>query len=1352
MASYVEPNRSLVLRRRSADYPGNGKRIHGIVFDHPSMPKIMTVSSVRNQDARKNPAPKQHVDRPPFGTRGSPPALIHSPSTRATGSTPGCHSAQRTYRLPYTVCSKSSSQRHSLTYQQARADNTSTYGLPSGSRINARPIVSGEAPMAELSCFPAQLENPTLRYSQPYQNYQPESTSGLGEFNRHDHFEHQVTPSRISGGNSTTFNCHPRNTQRSSSYEQYLPASQPEVLKHTTLTSKTPVYPEQHVNRRNSTGGIRHYPSSDVNTYAEYTAKCNNYADEASKEFARNFHDNVWRESRERTAETGLGGTSSSFVASPTFRSVSASDGCHTFVSCGERRICECESGSVQKEIRILKSSSSKESNPTRFSSATSPASKMDDLPYRRPIETLEAVTSWSHTYVGGTQGSNGSIREKLGHKDVHLHKDQYKTNVRDLGRKESMQVVIISDSEDEVEIGPGHSLETSPISEMEDSASDIFPVVEVVGHAKREQLAANDSPKAVKLPGILIGGLISSSATVKNEELTKEGGTKTKDCTKNLKPEKSVKMDAVGYLSNSTKKDEESDKFSRRFTLSEHNDVGSWCEKERGVLSEQVLGNRGIGKNSSSCIAKICRNPFVHDGDVFNDRTCKAPNINCTRLALDENNNLSDSSHKSVVKHEVNLDSVNTKIGACCKMDDGVSVRCSEKAASKCECYPHSNERYLCSDGHGRSLVKDKRNFQFVTKESNKTSEHGGVDSSRNGSSSPTYELGFLTQQLSKLTDDEMKSEIRKSEPEVGLGTVEKTCAIEKIAGKLLLNAKKEKLKFDPCNELHSGTRGCRRSEHGCPSIKSDVPPLKSVTKPTGIVVGIKQARYDKEPLEPKVGDYSELSKDGGEGIECNRTYNVLKSCEKASDEIGKGFGLLQFSVVEKNAGTTWRNEADCSKYPDGSLSKSITSQQWEAFSMKLEKGTARRQCACVKPEVTLGQAFGKGLGKDKPFAPENVGQSAMKDESENNRGVGISADSLKRVACTITGNDARHRGLDSKAEHIVQNSGIDKCTGLEKSKAKPIAVKSVQPREVSLCEEVRVNVVRKRPNSCSSISENSHELDKDSDCGNAHYSENSKRQKITESDSDEYARKFVLSSSRGWFSTSGVSKPCPDGRPREVCSNELLKANQEAGNNMNDSHVPPRSQVQDTSGEDITSIARKSIIRATPKVESVVSNTNSGKLVCDERRPENSEKSPEEENPEKRKVLTAEEWKEILVGRIEQVRESIEVEQTPWKAKNKRKVLGKLEQQLKGWDDCPSIGDAAFISRRLQFLRTMRNQYELMKKIGAQRNALKNTVQVAPERTMTEERLETEVLKTFNSSNEKKRTNLMKRNSSSR
>jgi hypothetical protein len=96
--------------------------------------------------------------------------------------------------------------------------------------------------------------------------------------------------------------------------------------------------------------------------------------------------------------------------------------------------------------------------------------------------------------------------------------------------------------------------------------------------------------------------------------------------------------------------------------------------------------------------------------------------------------------------------------------------------------------------------------------------------------------------------------------------------------------------------------------------------------------------------------------------------------------------------------------------------------------------------------------------------------------------------------------------------------------------------------------------------------------------------------------------------------------------------------------------------------------------------------------------------------EIPQNEEQLSLQEWTEILRGRIAQVKESIEEETTPWKTKNKKKVLEKLENHL-GWITGPSVDENFFVSRKLPFFQTVRKQYELMKKVKTQRQTMKSS-----------------------------------------
>lgn len=107
------------------------------------------------------------------------------------------------------------------------------------------------------------------------------------------------------------------------------------------------------------------------------------------------------------------------------------------------------------------------------------------------------------------------------------------------------------------------------------------------------------------------------------------------------------------------------------------------------------------------------------------------------------------------------------------------------------------------------------------------------------------------------------------------------------------------------------------------------------------------------------------------------------------------------------------------------------------------------------------------------------------------------------------------------------------------------------------------------------------------------------------------------------------------------------------------------------------------------------------------------NNQTTPSEHNTQSKKCsgeLSLEDWTAILQGRIAQVNESIEEEITPWKTKNKRKVLDKLQKYLDKIKNTSTDPPSLFVIQKSQFFHTMKNQYELMKKVETQRKTMKD------------------------------------------
>ncbi|CAB4015547.1 Hypothetical predicted protein [Paramuricea clavata] len=433
---------------------------------------------------------------------------------------------------------------------------------------------------------------------------------------------------------------------------------------------------------------------------------------------------------------------------------------------------------------------------------------------------------------------------------------------------------------------------------------------------------------------------------------------------------------------------------------------------------------------------------------------------------------------------------------------------------------------------------------------------------------------------------------------------------------------------------------RNCDRVLNECDSPGNDIAHTvvnfpKSGPKPTGIVVGIKQAP-EVEPLESKT---AALEKELKQLLECKKpaknsgiTYVIHedddvmykdKTLSKVSDDLD----VLHFSVVKRDSDVTWTNSKDHVKNTTSSRDQVHSSQQWEAYSLKLEQEQMAKH-SCGRKESNVF----------------NIKRNSWEELKEKFASVG----KRDRVSCSDATRKRAHSG-----ENVLD-------TLCRKSYRFHDATKKLHDeyKQRKLSEE-SVTV-----NSSDKVSEL---LDSRDTCEN------------DGTQNTDIQNEAITPSS---YSCTNVAK-IQEFSPAEDKLYEI-RLSEEKPFEVNTREKHPYD------------------IRPSDINPSLIEPTSPGKEPQAARSPQKEE-------------LSLQEWTEILQGRISQVRESIEEERTPWKTKNKKKVLEKLENHFT-WITGPDVDEAIFVSRKLQFFQTMRKQYELMNKIKAQRHTMKFSDGPAP------------------------------------
>lgn len=1222
--------------------------------------------------------------------------------------------------------------------------------MPEYGRSSTRGLATVKTPMMELPRHSAHLEQSKVRYPQSYQNGQRVATSAPSKvMNSHAHF-HQRQPVSPRGNTPTSIH-HTANSAHPTLSAQYLPTSQAPEFFRAQQSANMRFHLAQHVNtRRNSTGGLRRYFENSATTNQVVSPVENSYAGKPCglRELSRQFHQDVWQENSEMLKakidypfmeeNAGQAPENSHVRTSPSF---------------GPRLRSPSMPGNLSRQSSVSPRDPTSRGfyregawNPL----SASPRSPDDVFTYYESLPPSAENTQGSIGCSGDTLKHGYAqlcTRDKLGHEDTHLYSrdklghEEVQSYTRDrLGSEnarlrknrssvdvpkskmtKSSTVVVISDSEDENSVESCVELASSPELPEDNMNSDVFPAVHVIEN-ENEGDARTCSPNKEVEPDILLGGLISPRLKIKSEHVPSEEPLSTNDCVKRVKRERTSESDSFCYASKA------GGESSYRSVLCEREMSGHSDGKERVVLSEQVFcdwqdkrtkgkavvkhesrvaGCSELGQCNSNCAANNC--PLTNHKDVGKNRGSKV------QMYTDENLNVCFWSQECDVKREGNVNTACQKNG---KNQPESHVSRSEKSTTGYESDP--SERRSCSEynEHASDISKEG-----VKKEPEDISEHNSIESPRDGSLSPTFEPNFPLGGWSELGDDEIKPQ-SESEPAVQTDTstfrgdtdkpkplcersVEQTNAFDKYGANFLQSVEKDHpdLKTGE-NKLHC--QSCDRLLSKKEEKTSDVTSTKSAKKPTGIVVGVKQERCIKEPLISNTAEVDELAKhDGRETKENGRDEHITEKTT-AEGEIKKGFSLLQFSVVEKDPGATWGNKDERAKYSSGSRGQAITSQQWEAYSVKLETGTTRKQLGLVpavplrgaeritgapklhrlepksreQPDDVSNETAGyvrEELGPRKLEESEFVEQNALKKMRESHqKGVARAAEGAGWVAVKI-----------SDEPKSVPKNGNDKLCGSELTILQSMIAKNIY---ISSRGKKSGDVTRKRR--IPDVSENCREADNErtrfSENG-THLSESSKRRKFSEENSGDVGE-LVRKDCATYCNTDRLKTVRQGSSEAGLGTSDEFASNHKVISNTNDSQIPARHEVLDTRAENIKAKGND-ILTSDQRCAAPVGGNSS-----------------EVKSPERKEVLTTDQWKEILLGRIEQVKESIASEQTPWKTKNKRKVLEKLENQLKWWD--APINDPTFISRRLQFFQTMRNQYELMKRVGAQRSASKNLV----------------------------------------
>ena len=473
-----------------------------------------------------------------------------------------------------------------------------------------------------------------------------------------------------------------------------------------------------------------------------------------------------------------------------------------------------------------------------------------------------------------------------------------------------------------------------------------------------------------------------------------------------------------------------------------------------------------------------------------------------------------------------------------------------------------------------------------------------------------------------------------------------------------------------------------------------------KNGPKPTGIVVGIKQQVPEaKEPLESETtGSGNEMKKmlqsktdalqkkllqlptcntTGSEKLakSCSTTRDVMQEEDDVMDE--HDLDLLHFNVVRKDA-----NVEGHVKRRTNSREQVSSSQQWEAYSLKLEQERLAAMDCTEKSNEAVKRNSWQEL-KRKLAVEGDTFTESQRQTSERSNATRKRAYSCENV---LYNSFPRRYKFHDTTKRFSQENAMGKLSKESRSETLP------------------------SPN-CSNT-------ESDSKGYNCESNTSKSQAQITTSRSELPA---VSNSSNP--EKDFPKSPTSDKRRTEIVPPKTYSPSEEKpfelNHHVNDTNEFKHSNVKISetavqtkkSSYEIASSDIGPSEERTPEVET--RENSSYEIPPSVLRPhEVKPTSPSQErqgrkSPQK-EVYSIKEWTEILQGRIAQVRESIEEETTPWKTKNKKKVLEKLENHL-AWLTGPAMDESIFVSRKLQFFQTMKKQYELMNKIKNQRQTMK-------------------------------------------
>ena len=1371
---YKQRKSNRVLLTRSGNKP-NGKEIQGLVFDHPSMPKIVTITSGLNKKSPQKDAPSPPQEHNPTGnkyptgeknptgqtcpTGRNDPARKHltghrAPEQHTTGHFTHHRSAAERSALYPTATVHCTTEQHATVHQTSAQYPTRSFppalirtsNQDSTIRQISRPEIPSQAKHSQIACPPyhqngpstgnapstsvAAVQNTQFQHIQHVTDSQRTQEATLRRnstgtlwhhsengvqrpvneilrenISRRQHRKNIGQPSIDLGNYAFAHDFHLNvwresharavgklnpTTRRQDQHvrETERPARRLEHHPHLPMTSShhmnghgalyrslsvstgvqsSPVFrgettdnlSDQHSYSNPTTGS--HTPSSPSPMTSQYENNIDKRRYSADQVILPNSDVSTTEPHNSAAVRTSRGyclrvqnaeGTSS-WGSDPGGRRVSIStDGYNpvvrsaeeTNLSAGGIRRSSNNGGEYNLELR---NSQVPNSGQHRIPSSTS-------VDYNSVTRNAEG-RNFEVQSSGNVRKSSSPLQEPS--RNSQRHEKSRTNNRRPHKSQQTLTVVVISDSEDE-------DTELPPVNWNDDCDQDVF-MAEESDPAAKENLGSN-SPSSSDS-----GCIITKVTTARDGSRCLSQGDESLRCETQ---KGAVKEKSHAYNGKSSRYDSEShayDRQSRVFDGELHAFDVNNNERQKSERTSRKQSREDMG-NSSEGVGATCKSV------LFEQRIAGQSG---TRVFMNERS-LFEKDDRGTKRH---LERDNTQYFVAGEAE--VAGSFVDHAARKIRRVLSSEvQSEVCERDRATSGESATVNHEYPPKLARSCSENYGQVGKLNAknvrSGSLTFEPGTFKSRSSQSDNSAFSSDIvRKLER-----AVERRFSIPKVTNSrcgvetaLVPDSLREP---ETSSIVSSQEIPCGHHSAANENVPTVVKLQKTGPKPTGIVVGIKQQ------APPEANETLE-SETAGSGNEMKNTLQTktdslqskllqLRRCISAdSKNLAKGSGtardvvrvtnkedldVLHFNVVRKDASAEGHVKCRTS-----SREQASSSQQWEAYSLKLEQERLTTGDCGENLKETVKRNSWQELNR-KLAVEENTFTESKRETSELSNTSRKRAHALENLLDNLFSksykfHDATKKFSQKHAARKLSNESASEISANSSNTEHDSRIKTCESYASKSQIQMNTNKSELQVLSYSSNAENAQQ----SSTSSATYSPS--EEKPFELNPPENEHNEIQHSNVKIHETSAQEKSCKIGTS-DIRSEEILfeERPSEVETCEKSSHeIPPLSFKPPSSG--------------------------------DERQ---GRKSPQKE------VYSIKEWTEILQGRIAQVRESIEEETTPWKTKNKKKVLEKLENHL-AWLTGPAMDETIFVSRKLQFFQTMKKQYELMNRIKTQRQTMK-------------------------------------------